>query len=143
MAEEGTVRLRLIRADDIPATNPEGDAYAFGLQDTKDQITPGVRGPDGVLVFDFELRAAPGATPDRPNFFGAFASGPVDDRFVYLSWRSIPRGAWINRIKARLAGIDWPLLRAAQAAGRPLVADMTGWTPHDGRKQVAWRVADG
>lgn len=61
---------------------------------------------------------------------------------MYLSWRSVPRGVWINRIKARLGGIDWTLVRAAHAAGKPLVADMTGWTPHDARRQVAWRLAE-
>ena len=81
--------------------------------------------------------------PDKngaPNFTGPFASGPADDRFVYLSWRSVPRGVWINRIKARLGGIDWPLIEAARAKGRRLVADMSGWSPHDTRRQVDWRL---
>ena len=67
--------------------------------------------------------------------------GPPDDRFVYLSWRSVPGGIWINRVKARLGGIDWKMVRAAAAAGRPLEADMSGWRPHDNRRQVTWRMA--
>ncbi|HEX3915809.1 MAG TPA: DUF5990 family protein [Caulobacteraceae bacterium] len=139
MADE--LHLRLIRGDDIPATNPEGDAFVFGLQDTKGGLAPGVQRADSALVWDFAVQVKPGKDPARPNFLGPYASGPADDRFVYLAWRSIPRGVWINRVKARLSDIDWPLVRAAQAADRPLEADMTGWSPHDRRRQVEWRLA--
>ena len=142
MPAEGEVRLRLIRADDRPATNPAGEAFEFGLQDAKQQITPARRLPDGRLFWDFVLHVKPGPDPERPTFVGPYASGPPDDRFVYLSWRSRPRQVWINRVKARLAAIDWAMVRSAQAADRPLVADMTGWSPHDGRKQVEWRLAE-
>jgi len=142
MPAEDEVRLRLIRADDKPAHNPSCEAFEFGLQDTKQRIVPPERLPNGRLAWNFALRVKPGPDPARPNFLGPYASGPPDDRFVYLSWRSIPRRAWIVRVKARLTEIDWAMVRAAQAADRPLVADMTGWTPHDRRRQVAWRLAD-
>jgi len=142
LAGADEVRLRLVRADDKPATNPLGEAYEFGLQDTKQNVIAGVRRPDGWLVWDFALGVKPGPDPNHPSFLGAFASGPPDDRFVYLAWRSAPRQVWINRVKARLGAIDWPLVRAAQAAELPLVADMTGWGPHDSRRQVEWRLAD-
>jgi hypothetical protein len=139
MAEDGIVRFRLIRADDRPATNPEGDAYAFGLQDTKEALHRGVTLPDGRLAFDFELRVRPGKD-GRPNFLGDFASGPAGDRFVYLAWRSLPRGVWINRVKAPLGPIEWPLIEAAQAEGRRIVADVTGRGPGGGRAAIAWRL---
>jgi hypothetical protein len=143
MAQGGNeVRLRLVRLGDAPATNPGGEAFEFGLQDTRGELVAGVLRPDGKLGWDFTLTARPGLDPARPNFTGRFASGPADDRFVYLSWRSLPRGVWINRVKARLADIDWSLVRAAQAAGRPLVADLTGRSPGGGRKPVNWRVAE-
>ena len=135
------VALRLIRSDDTPPTNPEGDAYEFGLQDTRQQLAAGVRDASGRLSWDFTVTVKPGKG-GAPNFTGLYASGPADDRFVYLAWRSIPRGVWINRVKARLGGIDWPIIEQARAEGRPLVADMSGWSPHDGRRQVAWRIAD-
>jgi len=136
-----TVRLRLVRADDVPPDHDLVEPYEFGLQDIKQALTAPVRRSDGMLAFDFalEARSSPGA--ERPQFYGPFASGPPDDRFVYLSWRSIPRGVWINRVKARLGGIDWKLVRAAVAAKRPLEADMSGWRPHDNRRQVSWRLA--
>jgi hypothetical protein len=139
-AGESELRLRLIRADDVPATNPLGDAYEFGLQDTEGELAAARRLPDGRLAWDFTLRVKEGGA--RPSFLGRFASGPADDRFVYLAWRSIPRGVWINRVKARLSDLDWPLVRAAQAADRPLVADLTGRPPGGGRVPVDWRLAD-
>jgi hypothetical protein len=91
----GELRLRLIRADDRPATNPEGDDYVFGLQDNKQAIVAGAPRPDGALVFDFSVRVKPGKD-GGPDFAGPFVSGKVGDRFVYLSWLSIPRRVWIN-----------------------------------------------
>jgi hypothetical protein len=134
------VRFRLMRQDDVPASNPLADEYVFGLQDTKQQIVAGVRQADGKLAFDFSLTAKPGPDPDRPRFSGRFASGPADDRFVYLSWRSMERGDYINRVKARLADIDWKLVQAAETAGQPLVADLTGRKPGGGKVPVAWRL---
>jgi hypothetical protein len=112
------------------------------LQDTKGELVPGVVRPDGRLGWDFTLIAKPGVEPARPNFYGRFASGLANDRFVYLAGRSIARRVWINRVKARLSDIDWPLVHAAQAAGRPLVADLTDRPPGGGRRLVDWRVAE-
>jgi len=133
------LRLRLIRDTDAPATNPDGDAFEFGLQDAQRRVFAGVRDASGRLAWDFQVSVKPGKD-GSPSFTGPFASGPAGDRFVYLSWRSVPRGVWINRIKARLGGIDWPLIDEARAQGRRLVADMSGWSPHDGRRQVEWRL---
>ena len=136
------VALRLIRDTDVPATNPLGRAFEFGLQDTKQVIVPGTRRADGAFVFDFSLHVKPGKDPARPVFTGRFASGPADDRFVYLSWRALEasQGHHINRLKARLGTIDWELVRAAQASGGRLTADMSGWRPHDTRKSVRWEL---
>ena len=141
MAEKPSeVRFRLIRADDVPATNPENDAFVFGLQDTKEQLVAGVRGPNGEFVFDFSLTVKPGADPARPVFGGRFASGPASDRFVYLGWRSIPRGVWINRLKAKLSAIDWVMVRAAQMADAPIEADLSGRPPGSGKTPIPWRI---
>ena len=131
------VQLRLVRSGDAPPTNPLEEAFEFGLQDTKGALHPGARAGAGRFVFDFDLAVKPGKD-GRPNFTGAFASGPADDRFVYLSWRSIPRGVYINRIKARLADIDWAMIERAQ--GRRLAADLSDWSPGGGRRRVDWRL---
>jgi len=136
------LRLRLLRAGAAPATNPLADEYVFGLQDTKQQIYPGAPRADGKLAFDFSLTVKPDPAGGGPVFSGPFASGPKGDRFVYLSWRSLSRGHYINRVKARLSDIDWPLIHAAQVADRPLVADLTGRPPGGGRVQVVWRLAE-
>jgi hypothetical protein len=44
------VRLRLLRNDDVPATNPFNLSYRFGLQDTKQNIVAGVPQPNGLLA---------------------------------------------------------------------------------------------
>jgi hypothetical protein len=133
------VRFRLIRADAVPATNPEGDAFVFGLQDAKGQIDPGVRDAIGRLVFDFALQVKPGKD-GAPNFLGPYASGPVGDRFVYLSWVSVPRRVYINRLKCRLRDIDWPLIHAAQAADQPIFGDVSGRGPREAMQPVGWRL---
>jgi hypothetical protein len=134
------VRFRLLRSGEVPATNPHNLAYRFGLQDAKQNIVAGVRQPDGLLAFDFTLKAKKGRDPDHPVFTGRFASGPVKDRFVYLSWWAIDRGDYINRVKARLATIDWQMVRASQKKDKPITADMTGWGPGDPRKHVHWHL---
>ncbi len=80
---------------------------------------------------------------DRPVFRGPFAGGPLDDRFVYLSWWPIERGDWINRGKGRLGAIDWPMIRASREQGRPITADMTGRGPGETTKPIGWYLGDG
>src|ERR1700733_11917194 len=121
------VLFRLLRRNDVPTTNPHNLAYRFGLQDIKGNVVVGIQQPDGGLRFDFSLKVKPGKAPEHRVFTGLYASGPVTDRFVYLSWWAIERGDWINRVKARLGTIDWKMVRASQEQGGPITADMTGW----------------
>jgi hypothetical protein len=74
----------------------------------------------------------------HPVFTGLYANGSPVDRFVYLSWWAIERGDWINRLKARLATIDWKMVRASQEQDRPITADLTGWNLGDAKKYVSW-----
>jgi hypothetical protein len=134
------IRFRLLRSNHVPATNPHNLAFKFGLQDKKGEIFPGVREKDGTLAFDFTLTVSKGKDPSRPVFGGRFASGPPDDRFVYLSWYAIKRGDYINRVKARLNTINWKMVREAQRTNKVITANMTGWKPGDARKQVEWRL---
>ena len=60
----------------------------------------------------------------------------------FLAWRAVPTGEWINRAKLRLAPITWADVRAAQAADRPLTADVTGRGPGDTKKPIVWRLAE-
>ena len=62
------VRFRLLRSDEVPATNPFNLAYRFGLQNTKQNIVEGVRLSDGALAFDFTLRVKQAKDPARPVF---------------------------------------------------------------------------
>ncbi|HEX5182943.1 MAG TPA: DUF5990 family protein [Allosphingosinicella sp.] len=134
------IRMRLLRDDDAPPS-PDGSAVRFGLQDNKGRIVEGARGTDGRFRFDFELvvRSGPDA---RPVFTGPFASGSREERFVYLSWQRLDGGGYVNRIKARLKDIDWPLIRVAQASGKALEADMSGRRAGGGTVPVEWRLAE-
>jgi hypothetical protein len=134
------VRFRFLRADDLPATNPHNLAYLFGLQDTQGNITQAQTNADGMLVFDFTLKVKRGKDPAIPVFNGAFASGSASDRFVYLSWRAIARGEYINRAKIPLSAVDWKLIRASVEQNRPITADLSGRGPGDTKKPITWYV---
>lgn len=140
MAAQGdSVRIRLLTGDTRPP-RPDGTGCIFGLQDDKNRVYSGTRRPDGRIAFDFTLAVKAGSDPDKPVFTGPFARGPRDERFVYLSWLRLDGKGYVNRIKARLTDIDWPLVREAQARDLPLEADMTGRAPGGGRVPVRWRV---
>lgn len=131
------MRFRLLRSDDSPATNPHDLAYRFGLQDTRGNIIPGEKQASGMLAFDLDLKVRQGKDM-RPVFTGPFASGPVDDRFIYLSWFAIERGDYINRVKVRLRDIDWKMIRISQEENRAITADVTGRGPGDAMKPITW-----
>lgn len=137
MAHKRTVKMRLLR--DEPAA-PTGDASRpFGLQDKDGGLQLPDKRADGMHVLDFELSVAEG--PDgRPAFTGPYASGPRDQRFVYLSWPHIDGCGYVNRIKMRLADLDWPLIEQAIERGVPLEADASGRKPGGGTVPVAWRL---
>jgi hypothetical protein len=134
------VHFRLLRNDDVPATNPHDLAFKFGLQDKHGEIVPPTPLKNGALAFDFTLTVKKGEDPKRPIFGGRFAGGPPNDRFVYLSWYAIKRGDYINRVKVRLSEIDWNMIRAARASNKVITADITGRTPGQTKKPVEWRL---
>jgi Family of unknown function (DUF5990) len=131
--------FRLVRDHDNPVSHAFEEPYEFGLQDSKGEIVAGARDRMGRFVFDFSLNAK-SAADVRPVFTGRFASGTSEDRFVYLSWRSIPRGVYISRLKAGLSSIDWDMITTASGPSRRLCADMTDWRLGVSRRNVCWRV---
>jgi hypothetical protein len=140
MSDNDAVRFHLLRDSAEPPAS-DGSAVAFGIQDNKGQLYPPVQCADGMFVFDFELIAKQGPDPDRPVFSGAFASGPPADRFVYLAWPRLNGQGHVNRVKVRLTDIDWPLVREAQATGRPLEYDASTRGAGGGRVAVEWKLA--
>ena len=141
MAEQGKVRMRLVRDSDAPPS-PDGSAFVFGLQDNKGALVQGQRGADGRFSFDFELSVKGDPAAGAPVFTGRFASGPPAARVVSLSWQRAGCGSYINRIKARLADIDWALLRRARNEGKRLEGDMCGRKAGGGTTPVAWRLVE-
>jgi hypothetical protein len=134
------LRLRLIRDHDRPISQEIEEALLFGVQDNKQVIEAGRRDAAGRFIFDFPVLVARNSKTGEPAFTGRFVSGPTGDKFVYLSWRSVPRDVYVNRLKARLGGIGWDLIEASRASGQIIAADLTDWQLGDKRKLVAWRL---
>ncbi len=142
MTVTSVLKMRLLRDDPTPAS-PDGSDYAFGLQDNKEQLHEGVLRDDGKLAFDFELRVAAAQDEAQPPvFLGPFAFGRPQDRFVYLSWQRTAGPGYVNRVKARLADIDWALVHEAQDSGGRLEADLSGRKAGGGKVPVTWRIVD-
>jgi|GEM_PF-986674 len=142
MRDLGAVKMRLLRDDPTPPS-ADGSDYLFGLQDNKEELHAGVLREDGKLAFDFTLRLARVDDEAQPPVFvGPFAFGKPQDRFVYLSWQRTAGPGYVNRIKARLADIDWTLVHAAQESGGTLEADMSGRKAGGGKVPVVWTLVD-
>jgi hypothetical protein len=130
------IRLRLLREPAPPS--PDGSAVRFGLQDRKGTMHDGVPRVDGLVQFDFAVTVA--ELPDgSPDFGGSFVSGPRGERFVYLSWQRLDDAGFMNRIKVRLADIDWAMIRA----GKGLEANLRGVATGGGKRPVDWRLGEG
>ncbi len=141
MTDASTVCFRLLR-DSIEPPAPDGSAVDFGIQDNKAQLYPPARRADGMLVFDFALTVKQGPDPDKPVFTGPFASGPRDERFVYLAWPRRNGQGHVNRAKFRLTDITWAQVHEAQATGRPLEYDASGRGAGGGRVAVEWTLGE-
>jgi hypothetical protein len=144
MADKGILKLRLLRDDPVaPSAAADPSPTLFGLQDNKEAIHPGVQREDDKYAFDFDLRVAPAVDEAKPPVFtGPFAFGTPQDRFVYLSWQRTELPGYVNRVKARLADIDWAMVRAAQESGGRLEADMSGRKAGGGKIPVVWTLVD-
>jgi len=133
-----TIKVRLLREPAPPS--PDGSTVRFGLQDKKGAMHEGVGRADGLTQFDIELSVV--EAPDgSPDFGGPFVSGSRGARFVYLSWQRLDGGGFLNRIKVRLADIDWALIRAVRASGGSLEVDLRGAAAGGGNRPVQWAVA--
>jgi hypothetical protein len=135
-----TIRLLLLREPEPPS--PDGSAVRFGLQDKKGAMHEGVARADDLVQFEFDVRVEGGPAQGPPDFSGLFVSGSRGERFVYLSWQKLEGAGFMNRIKVRLADIDWALVQAAEAGGKTLEANLRGVATGGGRRPVAWREVD-
>jgi hypothetical protein len=144
MKDQGIVKMRLLRDDPVaPSAAADDSPCRFGLQDNKEELHDGVLREDGKTAFDFTLRVAAAADESAPPvFIGPFAFGRPQDRFVYLSWQRTETPGYVNRIKARLADIDWPLLRDAMESRGVLEADLSGRKAGGGKVPVSWQIVD-
>jgi hypothetical protein len=85
------------------------------------------------LRFEFPVRVKEGKD-GQPNFLGAFAQGPANQRFVYLdigTYAGQTNTHWGRRLKIPLAGITWPLIEGASGGSRVIEICVPG-TGRDG-----------
>ncbi|ODT85221.1 MAG: hypothetical protein ABS86_06305 [Sphingobium sp. SCN 64-10] len=144
MAATSILKLRLLRDSPLPPGASGDEApCAFGLQDNKGQLHDLLPLADGKLAIEFELRVAAVADETQPPLFlGPFAFGTPQDRFVYLSWQRPDTPGYVNRVKARLADIDWAMVHAVQESGGRLEADLSGRKAGGGKLPVSWRLVE-
>jgi hypothetical protein len=103
---------------------------AFGVQDTKGSVHPGIARPDGAMQFDIPVDVT-----DTGDFRGPFVQGSKGARFLYLSWKRVvpAEHPWGWRIKMPLKDMPMP------PDGRTVVADVRGRKPHTSAP-VPWKI---
>ena len=70
------------------------------------------------LRFEFPIRVKEGKD-GQPNFLGAFAQGPANNRFIYLDIGTCAgqtNTSWSRRLKIPLTSITWPMIEQATDA---------------------------
>jgi hypothetical protein len=133
------INLRLTH-DGVQPGTPLDEPLRFGLQDSKNEVHPGITRPGGLRNFELTLEVS-GGREGQPVFRSAFAHGPPAARFVYLSWKreGAHQHPWGWRIKIPLSGIGWAEIRAAEEPDKCLAADVTGRRPH-ASEAINWQV---
>jgi hypothetical protein len=91
-------RFRLLRGDDVPATNPLNSPVGLGCRTPAEVVAE--NGVNGTLVPDFLLKVKEWG-PKSPCLLQA--ASPV---VLSMIVSSIYPGHYINRVKARLAAVD-------------------------------------
>jgi hypothetical protein len=134
------INLRLIH-DGVQPGTPLDEPLRFGLQDSKNEVHPGITRPGGSQNFELTLEVSEGGQEGQPVFRSAFAHGPPAARFLYLSWKreGAHQHPWGWRIKIPLSGIGWAEIWAAEKPDKCLVADVTGRRPH-ASEAINWQV---
>jgi hypothetical protein len=79
----------------------EGVSTEFGLQRGRLEVVPGLAQPDGTLRFETGVEPYTDKA-GRQRFRGECVQGPLDDPFLYVSWRIRGAPSWIGRRKVQL-----------------------------------------
>ena len=125
---EKIARLRVICVKPPDFSNVE-----FGIQDKNRVVHQVAPDGDGNTQYDIEVRVKWDAKKKSPNFLGPWTHGPVDERFLYLSWRELDlvSDAFSRRMKIPLSPITWERIEEAEQTGSILEVTVPG-TAEDG-----------
>lgn len=110
----------VIRGHDLPGASYAGHArIAVGLQ-VRDEPTDVVPGDATSARWETDIRLVDG------DARGPAVQGRRGDRFVYLTWGDVSGDGFemFRRAKLMLDRVDRGVMAEAEAAGRPLVADV-------------------
>ncbi len=108
---------------------------AFAVQKGKGEIVSVTRSDGGDVSFDVTLDLAGKLGDGSPRFTGAFAQGPADGRFVYVTIgdrAGDPNSPWSRRAKIPLTGISWEMVEAVLASPGSVLSARFPGTAKDG-----------
>jgi hypothetical protein len=137
-----SANTHVIRLHIICLNPPEGNArpLIFGLQDKQGNLQSGQPRSDGALVYECEVKASQ-SEKGKPNFTGSHTHGTPDERFLYISVRSVDGSNWQWRSKIMLSSITWEMVEAASAANSPIEITVDGIVAPRAKIVRGWEIA--
>ena len=137
-ANAHVIRLRIICLNPPPEGN--GRPLIYGLQDKQGNLQRGQPRSDWALVYECEVKASQNEN-GKPNFTGSHTHGTPDERFLYISVRSVDGSNWQWRSKIMLSSVTWEMVEAASAANCPIEITVEGIVPPRAKIVRGWEVA--
>ena len=138
----------LLHCTELPGASFEGrTAVRLGVQQGR-EVVQDVPADAETAAFSCPMRVERNPQTGKPGFFGPFAQGRPEERFIYLSWGVREGAVWnmFRRAKIRLTDIGWPAIEQALAAGKPLEATLRLTDRHGGPlcgtvtgEYIAWK----
>jgi hypothetical protein len=131
------IRLRVICINPPPEGNQR--PLLFGLQDKQGNLQIGQPRSDGVLVYECDVKATQHDN-GKPNFTGSHTHGTPDERFLYISVRSIDDSSWLWRSKIMLRSITWEMVEAAIPSSYAIEITVDGIAAGRAKVVRGWEV---
>ena len=114
------IPFRIVVTDPLPGV-------AMRVQRGRDELLDPTVGPNGSLVFDFDISVD--NSGDAPNFLGKYAQGPKTSRFVYVNsgtYAADGHSVWGRRAKVSLMNISKEQIDEVSGKGARLQTSFPG-----------------